>query len=77
MRPCASMSGKGSLRRQRGGPPGIVSIQETVLRIGFIRRAKALGFSLREIRVLLALRVDPTMRSGEVKASGTGEDHHY
>ena len=42
--------------------------EETVLRLGFIRRAKALGFSLREIRVLLALRVNATMSSGEVKA---------
>jgi Cu(I)-responsive transcriptional regulator len=42
--------------------------EETVVRLGFIRRAKALGFSLREIRVLLALRVNATMSSGEVKA---------
>ena len=42
--------------------------EETVLRLGFIRRAKALGFSLGEIHVLLTLRVDPTMSSGEVKA---------
>ena len=42
--------------------------EETVARLRFIRRAKALGFSLREIRELLSLRVDPMGRSGEVKA---------
>ena len=42
--------------------------EDTVARLRFIRRAKALGFSLREIRELLSLRVDPTVRSGEVKA---------
>ena len=41
---------------------------DTVSRIRFIRRAKELGFSLHEIRELLALRVDPEMSSGEVKA---------
>jgi Cu(I)-responsive transcriptional regulator len=51
------------------GPSGYRQYaEETVCRLSFIRRAKALGFSLREIRGLLALRVDPTMHSGEVKA---------
>jgi MerR family copper efflux transcriptional regulator len=40
----------------------------TVARIRFIRRAKALGFSLRDIRDLLALRIDPVTSSAEVKA---------
>jgi len=40
----------------------------TVRRLLFIRRAKELGFSLREIRELLALRVDPGCTCGEVKA---------
>ena len=40
----------------------------TVARIRFIRRAKALGFSLREVHELLSLRVDPTRSSAEVKA---------
>jgi len=39
----------------------------TVRRLLFIRRAKELGFSLREIRELLALRVDPGCTCGEVK----------
>jgi len=42
--------------------------EDAVTRIRFIRRAKALGFSLQEIRELLALRIDPEVSSGEVKA---------
>ena len=41
---------------------------DTVSRIRFIRRAKELGFSLQEIRELLALRINPKVSSGEVKA---------
>jgi MerR family mercuric resistance operon transcriptional regulator len=41
---------------------------ETVSRLRFIRRAKALGFSLQEVRELLALQVRPGASSGEVKA---------
>ncbi len=40
---------------------------ETVERLGFIRRAKALGFSLDEIRELLALR-EPDQDRSRVKA---------
>ncbi len=39
-----------------------------VRRLLFIRRAKELGFSLREIKELLALRVDPGCTCGEIKA---------
>ena len=42
--------------------------EETVARIRFVRRAKALGFSLREVRELLSLRVDSERSSAEVKA---------
>ena len=42
--------------------------ETTVSRIRFIRRAKSLGFSLREIRELLSLRVEPAGSSAEVKA---------
>jgi MerR family mercuric resistance operon transcriptional regulator len=38
-----------------------------VARIQFIRRAKELGFSLKEISGLLSLRVDPTTTCGDVK----------
>jgi MerR family copper efflux transcriptional regulator len=42
--------------------------EETVSRIRFIRRAKALGFTLQEIADFLSLRVSPTARSAEIKA---------
>lgn len=38
-----------------------------VSRLRFIRRAKELGFSLKEIKELLALRVDPATTCREVK----------
>ena len=40
---------------------------ETVTRIRFIKRAKELGFSLKEILELLTLRVEPDTSSYEVK----------
>lgn len=41
--------------------------QDTVARIKFIKRAKELGFSLKEISELLSLRVDPDTTCGDVK----------
>lgn len=41
--------------------------QEAVTRIRFIRRSKALGFSLREIKELLSLRVDSKTTCDEVR----------
>ena len=41
---------------------------ETVRRVRFIRRAKELGFTLKEIGELLGLRVDPRTTSAEVRA---------
>jgi MerR family transcriptional regulator, copper efflux regulator len=41
--------------------------QETVSRLRFVRRAKDLGFSLQEIRELLALRDNPAASAREVK----------
>lgn len=38
-----------------------------VRRVRFVRRAKALGFSLKEISELLALRVDPSSTCGDVR----------
>ncbi len=49
--------------------------EETVSRIRFVRRAKALGFSLREVRELLSLRVDPERSSAEVKAHAQSPCH--
>ncbi len=40
---------------------------ETVRRLRFIRRAKELGFSLREIQELLTLRTEPTTACEEVR----------
>ncbi len=40
---------------------------ETVERIRFIREAQHIGFSLREIRELLALRADPSTDCSEVR----------
>lgn len=40
---------------------------ETIERIRFIRQAQEIGFSLREIKELLALRVDPAADCGEVR----------
>ncbi len=41
--------------------------QETVSRIRFIRRGKELGFSLREIKELLALRLDPETSCEDIR----------
>ncbi len=41
---------------------------EVVARLQFIRRAKELGFSLKEIGDLLSLRVDPESTCDEVKS---------
>jgi MerR family transcriptional regulator, copper efflux regulator len=40
---------------------------EAVERVKFIRRAQLLGFQLKDIKELLALRDNPTARSGEVR----------
>jgi MerR family mercuric resistance operon transcriptional regulator len=41
--------------------------EDVVVRLRFIKRAKELGFSLKEIRELLALRVDPDTTCAEVR----------
>src|SRR5216683_2441616 len=41
--------------------------QDVVARLRFIRRAKELGFSLKEIAELIALRVDPATTCAEVR----------
>ncbi|MBW2066153.1 MAG: heavy metal-responsive transcriptional regulator [Deltaproteobacteria bacterium] len=42
--------------------------QEDVTRTKFIKRAQALGFSLKEVAELLSLRMEPGMSCGDVKA---------
>jgi MerR family mercuric resistance operon transcriptional regulator len=41
--------------------------EDVVDRLRFIRRAKGLGFSLKEIAELIALRLDPTTTCGDVR----------
>ncbi len=40
---------------------------DTVHRVQFIRRAQALGFTLKEVEELLALQVDPSTTCGDVR----------
>ncbi len=55
-------------------PSGYRSYEpEVVDRIQFIRRAKDLGFSLREIAELLSLRVDSEAACGEVMERATSK----
>lgn len=42
--------------------------EETVARIRFIRQAQSIGFSLREIKELVSLQLDPDADCGEVRA---------
>lgn len=44
-----------------------------VARVMFIRRAKELGFTLKEIQELLDLRVDPDKSCGDVRALARGK----
>jgi MerR family mercuric resistance operon transcriptional regulator len=47
--------------------------EAVVSRLRFIKRAKELGFSLKEIKELLALRVDPETTCREVKEQAKGK----
>ena len=42
--------------------------EDTVRRVQFIKRAQELGFSLKEIKELLSLRVDPTTSCADVRS---------
>ena len=42
--------------------------QEVIARLRFIRTAKELEFTLKEIKELLSLRIDPTVTCADVKA---------
>ncbi len=50
--------------------------EDVVARLRFIRRAKELGFSLKEIKELLALRVDPSTTCREVKEQAESKIAH-
>ncbi|MEW6351070.1 MAG: heavy metal-responsive transcriptional regulator [Thermodesulfobacteriota bacterium] len=41
--------------------------EDTVARIRFVRRAKELGFTLKEIKELLSLRLQPDVGCGEIR----------
>ena len=47
--------------------------QDVVARLRFIKRAKELGFSLKEIKEQLALRVDPTTTCAEVRSKAAAK----
>ncbi len=55
-------------------PSGYRQFSETVVhRLRFIRRAKELGFSLKEIRELLDLRLDPDATCADIKDRAQGK----
>lgn len=59
---------EGLLDRPSRRPSGYRQFDETVVtRLQFIRRAKELGFTLKEIKELLALRLEPTSKCADVK----------
>jgi Hg(II)-responsive transcriptional regulator len=47
--------------------------EDAVRRLQFIKRAKAVGFTLREIADLIALRLDPTTTRAEVRKQAEGK----
>lgn len=60
---------KGLIERPRRPASGFRKYDQQIpRRLRFIRHAQQLGFSLREIRELLDLRVDPSVSCADVKA---------
>ena len=47
--------------------------EDSVRRVRFVKRAQQLGFTLKEIKGLLALRLKPTSRSSAVKDRATAK----
>src|SRR5947199_6086136 len=59
---------RGLLPKPPRAPSGYrVFSSDAVRRVRFIKRAQGLGFSLKEIKALLALRVDPRSSCGDVR----------
>lgn len=48
---------------------------DTVLRVRFVKRAQELGFTLKEIQELLALRAAPKTRCADVRARAEAKVH--
>jgi len=60
---------EGLLKEPARRPSGYRQYDEGVVdRLRFIRRAKQLGFTLKEIKELLSLRIDPATTCGDVKS---------
>lgn len=65
---------KGLIDRPRRPPSGFRRYDDQMpRRIRFIRHAQELGFSLREIRELLDLRVDPDVSCADVKTKAVAK----
>ncbi len=59
---------EGLLEKAARRPSGYRQFDEGVVaRLAFIRRAKSLGFTLKEVRELLSLKLDPDGPTSEVK----------
>ncbi len=67
MRRFVTTSGKGCCQSRRVRSPARQFSLEGVRRIRFIKRAQELGFSLKEIKELLALQLDPDSTAADVK----------
>ena len=60
---------KGLLEEPSRKPSGYRQYDDAVIdRLRFIKRAKELGFTLKEIKELLSLRLEPTSRCADVKS---------
>ncbi len=65
---------KGLIEEPRRRPSGYREYTPgVVLRLRFVKRAKELGFSLREIRELLSLKNEPRRGAAEVKRLANGK----
>lgn len=66
---------KGLIDRPRKPPSAGFRVypQETIRRIRFIRKAQAIGFSLREINELLSLRADPAADCSNVREQASAK----
>ena len=58
---------RGLISKPQRSEPGYRKYpEEAVLRIRFVKRAKRLGFTLKEIKELLALRINPRAKCGDI-----------